>query len=199
MRERVKSELGRVLLPEFLVYIMGPYTTFDVQELLPDDELPPVDPGTTSLPSAKVDADAIDEMLATLRRIQGRLRTDPGVNAFLAVDAAISLDEMDAGTQSIRFARASNVVAFVLPHLGDNLGVGMEVGAVLEDRYPDGERVVVIHEDTVSSAMLGAVTRRWEARIATYSSEDELVDELRHFILNIMYRETTGQLSKKGT
>lgn len=193
MHERLKSELGSVPYQNFLVYVMGPYTTFDIQALLPDD----VDRTDVSLPSARADEVVIDEMLATLRRVQGQLRTDPGMNAFLAVDAGISLGEMDAATQSIRFARESNAIVFVLPHLGDSLGVGMEVGAVLEDLYPDSERVIVIHEDSVSSAMLGGITRRWEAHIATYANEDDLVDELRSFMVDIMYQEATGQLPQK--
>lgn len=105
---------------------------------------------------------------------------------------------MDAATQSIRFARASNAVAFVVPRLGANFGVGLEVGAVLEDRSLDGDRLFVVHESDVTSAMLDAVTRRWDARIATYSDEAELVDVLRQFVAEIMYREATGQLPPKG-
>jgi hypothetical protein len=173
---------------------MGPYTSFDVETLIPDDT------GTeaVSLPSAQVDETSIDDMLATLRRVQGTLRTTPGVNAFLAVDANISLEEMDAATQSIKFANASNAVVFIVPHLGDNLGVGMEVGAVLEDLYPDSERVLVVHESSVSSAMLGAVTQRWDANIAAYADEDELIDHLRMFIGQIMVQESTGDLPTKS-
>jgi len=194
MRERLQRELGTVTYSDFLVYLMGPYTSFDVETLIPEG----TDPDAVSLPSAQVDETSIDEMLATLRRVQGSLRTTPGVNAFLAVDANIPLDEMDAATQSIKFANASNVVVFIVPHLGDNLGVGMEVGAVLEERYPDSERVLVVHESSVSSAMLGAVTRRWDATIAAYADEDELIDQLRMFIGQIMVQESTGDLPEKS-
>ena len=194
MRERLKSELEAVPQSDFLVYLMGPYTSFDVEALIPDG----MDTDDVSLPSAQADKASIDEMLATLRRVQGNLRTSPGVNAFLAVDAEIPLDEIDAATQSIRFARSSNVIAFIVPHLGDNLGVGMEVGAVLEDLYPDSERVLVVHESCVSSAMLGAVTQRWDANIASYDDEDELIDQLRLFIGQIMVQERTGDLPEKS-
>lgn len=192
MRERLKGELGTVPYSDFLVYLMGPYTSFNVAALIPEDT------EDVSLPSAHADETSIDEMLATLRRVQGSLRTTPGVNAFLAVDANVSPDEMDAATQSIRFANASNVIAFVVPHLEDNLGVGMEVGAVLEELYPDSERVLVAHESSVSSAMLGAVTQRWDANIAAYADEDELIDHLRMFIGQIMVQERTGDLSEKS-
>ena len=194
MRDRLKAELGAVPYSDFLVYLMGPYTSFDVEALIPED----TDAKEVSLPSAHADETSIGEMLATLRRVQGSLRTTPGVNAFLAVDANISLEEMDAATQSIRFASASNAIAFILPNLGDNLGVGMEVGAVLEDLYPNSERVLVVHESFVSSAMLGAVTRRWDANIAAYADEDELIDHLRMFIGQIMVHERTGNLHEKS-
>lgn len=190
----MKREFGTVTYSDFLVYVMGPYTSFNLETLIPED----TDAEAVSLPSAHVDETSIDEMLATLRRVQGSLRTTPGVNAFLAVDANISLDEMDAATQSIKFANASNVVAFIVPHLGDNLGVGMEVGAVLEDLYPNSERVLVVHESSVSSAMLGSVTQRWDANIAAYADEDELIDQLRMFIGQIMVQESTGDLPEKS-
>lgn len=77
-------------------------------------------------PYKSVDADesAFDLLLS----LRDRLRSEAGVNAFLAVDADVDLDEVDAATQSIAFARASNVVAFVAPLSGRNLGVGVETG-----------------------------------------------------------------------
>jgi hypothetical protein len=194
MRERLKAELGAVQYSDFLVYLMGPYTSYDVEALIPEG----MDSKDVSLPAAQADETSINEMLATLRRVQGSLRASPGVNAFLAVDADIPLDEMDAATQSIRFARSSNVIAFVVPHVGENLGVGMEVGAVLEDLYPNSERVLVVHESSVSSAMLGAVTQRWDANIASYADEDDLIDQLRMFIGEIMVRERIGELPEKS-
>lgn len=194
MRDRLKDELGDVPYSDFLVYLMGPYTTFDVEALLPAG----VDEADISISSSSASGDAIDDMLGILRHVQGSLRTDPGVNAFLAVDAGIPLEEMDAATQSIEFARASNAIAFVVPSLGDNLGVGMEVGAVLEDRYPESDRVLLAHEANVSSAMLGGVTQRWGANIVSYSDEDELTDELRLFVGQLMVEEAIGDLPKRG-
>lgn len=194
MRSHLVSELGRVRYGEFLVYLMGPYTTFEVADLLPDD----TDAEDVSLPSAKADPEAIDEMQALLRRVQGSLRADPGVNAFLAVDANVPLDEMNAATQSIEFARASNAIVFVVPRLGTKLGVGMEIGSVLEDLYPaDSERVLLVHEDDVSSAMLGGVATRWNARIVPYGGEEGLVHEVRQFTVEIMTREQFGDLDPR--
>lgn len=194
MRGTLLSELGGVTYDEFLVYLMGPYTTFPVEDLLPEG----TDPGEASLPSARADSGAVDEMLALLRELQGCLRTDPGVNAFLAVDANVPLEEVDAATQSIEFARASNAVVFVVPRLGQKLGVGMEVGSVLEDLYPDdSERVLLVHEADVRSAMLGGVTARWNARVVSYADREELVDEVRRFVVEVMTREQFGDLEPK--
>lgn len=194
MRERLLDELGRVRYEEFLLYLMGPYTTFEIVDLLPED----ADASEISLPSAQTDPEALDEMQALLRRIQGSLRAEPGVNAFLAIDANVPLSEMNAATQSIELARASNAVVFILPRLGDNLGVGMEIGSVLEDRYPAGaERVLLAHEEDISSAMLGGITTRWNARITPYWDESELIDEIREFCVEIMTREQFGDLDPK--
>jgi len=95
------------------------------------------------------------------------------VNAFLAIDIDIPLEEMDAGTQSIEFALASNAVIYVIPKIGDNLGVGIETGSVLEAIYRERtseaeritvashhERVLFVHESGVRSAMIAAVQDR---------------------------------------
>jgi hypothetical protein len=194
MRTRIKSSLGEVTYGDFLVYLMGPYTTFDVADLVPDD----VDPESVSLPAASADDDELDAMLSTLRSVQGTLRQDPGVNAFLAIDPEIPLDEMDAASQSIRFARASNATLFVVPAMGDKLGVGMEVGAVLEDLDDqDRERVLFAHEDAVSSAMIRAISQRWDARVVSYGDEAELIDAVRQFIADLMNRELYGDLPRK--
>jgi len=192
MRDRLQAELGSVRYSGFLCYLMGPYSTFDVEAL--DQELR----GTNDRYAIETECDdSVDEMLALLRRLQGRLRTDPGVNAFLAIDAGIPLEAMDAATQSIEFARASNAVAFVVPHPGDNLSVGLEVGGVLEDQYPESDRLLVVHEKVVTSAMLDAVSDRWDARLATYADEADLAEQLRRFVAEIMYRESTGRLPRK--
>ncbi|QIO22306.1 hypothetical protein [Haloarcula sp. JP-L23] len=196
MRARIKSSLGEVAYGDFLVYLMGPYTTFDVEKLVPDS----VDPAAVSLPAARADDDELDEMMATLRRVQGRLRENPGVNAFLAVDPEIPLSEMDAASQSIAFARASNATLFVVPGLGDKLGVGMEVGSVLEDMdETDRERVLFAHEDAVSSAMIRSIGQRWDARVVSYADEDELIVAVRQFVADLMNRELYGDLPRKTT
>lgn len=196
MRARIKASLGSVPYSDFLVYLMGPYTTFDVADLVPDG----VAPDSVSLPAASADEGDLDAMLGTLRSIQGSLRADPGVNAFLAVDPEIPLDELDAASQSIAFARASNATLFIVPAMGDKLGVGMEVGSVLEDLDEQGrERVMFTHEDAVSSAMIRAISQRWDARVVSYEAEAELLDEIRQFVADLMNRELYGDLPRKTT
>jgi len=196
MRARLKSSLGSVAYSDFLVYLMGPYTTFDAADLVPDG----VDPGAVSLPAASADEADLDAMMGRLRSIQGSLRAEPGVNAFLAVDPEIPLDELDAASQSIAFARASNATLFVVPATGDKLGVGMEVGSVLEDLDDEGrERVMFAHEDAVSSAMIQSISKRWDARVVSYADEDELLDEIRQFVADLMNRELYGALPRKTT
>lgn len=175
MRERLLESLDAVPRNRFLVYVMGPYTSSETT----DD----------------------GEIFDLLRTVCTRLRTESGVNAFLAVDPEIPLEEIDAATQSIAFARASNAVVFVLPSSGDNLGVGVEVGSVLEDIYQSdddtrAERIVLVHEEGVRSAMLGGVTRRWDATVYSYEhgDEEDLLLRVQEFVANVVHREATGEL-----
>jgi hypothetical protein len=111
---------------------------------------------------------------------------------------------MDAATQSIEFALASNAVIYIVPRIGDNLGVGIETGSVLEaifrecdERTPTSahqERVLFIHESGVRSAMIAAVQDRWDARIYSYDDRDDLVHQLRLFVRDLARREQHGDL-----
>jgi hypothetical protein len=167
MRDRLLGSLEPTRYRQFLVYVMGPYKAHDIED---------------------------EEAFAFLERVRDGLRSE-GFNAFLATDADISLDKMDAGTQSLAFARASNAVLFVVRHDSKNLGVGIETGAVLEDMSDRArERVLFLHESGVRSAMIAAVADRWDATIRTFDTEDDLYDEARLFIRDVMRRETTGEL-----
>ena len=69
-----------------------------------------------------------------MRSIRVRCVTgDQSFQFFLAIDVGVPLDEMDATTQSIAFARASNAIIFIASLVSNNLGVGIEIGSVLED------------------------------------------------------------------
>ena len=143
--------------------------------------------------------DRIDEAQALLRRIQGQLRADPGVNAFLAVDIGIHTADVDAVTQSIEYARCSNATVFIVPYLGHNFGVGEEAGSVLETlAETHGDRIVFVHESDVTSEMIRSARTRWDLRVETYESEAELVQVVQRFVVTIMNRERFGDLEYLG-
>lgn len=195
MRERIIDALGSATHRQFLVYLMGPYKAFDLAEMIPDD----VDPEDLAISFddwEEVSGEYTEaDVLALLERTRNRLRDEAGLNAFLAIDVGISLDELDAATQTIEFARASNVVAFVAPRVGKNLGVGIETGSVLEALdAEDHERVVFVHEEGVRSAMIAALSRQWDAVVYSYADEEELTKRLREFAVDIMNREVAGDL-----
>ncbi|PSQ46695.1 hypothetical protein BRD19_11685 [Halobacteriales archaeon SW_7_65_23] len=196
-RDLIAGRLGEVTYDRFLFYIMGPYKSFNLNYVLGEEERRSVDVEELPGPLRRLfqNEDAIDEAQALLRRVQGALRTDPGVNAFLAVDVDIDTDDIDAVTQSIEFTQCSNAAAFVLPFLGHNFGVGEEAGSILEalsDRH--GERLVFVRENDVTSAMIRSANTRWDLRVETYETEAELVDKLRRFAGEIMHRERRGDL-----
>lgn len=173
MREKLSKLLennhSAVLHWRFLIYVMGPYKSHLTEDA---------------------------EMFDFLETVRDDLRRED-YNAFLATDPEIPLDEMDAGTQSLEFARASNVVLFIVPNHGKNLGVGIEVGAVLEDMSErQRERVLFLHEKGMSSAMIGSIGDRWDATVRTYEDESGLLDETRLFIRDVMRKEGNGELER---
>ncbi|MFU8867457.1 hypothetical protein [Natronococcus sp.] len=204
MRDRIIDELGDLPRSRFLVYLMGPYEAFDVERTLeqadPDSIPDSADFGT--LVGSDHDLARDEAALDLLLDVRDRLRTDAGVNAFLAIDIDVPLEELDAASQSIAFAEASNAVVYVVPAVGDNLGVGIEVGSVLEALF-DGEtpshhreRVAFVHESGVRSAMIAAVRDRWEARIYAYEDRDELERQIRLFVRDLIRKERTGELPR---
>lgn len=167
MRDRLLATLSETRYRRFLVYVMGPYKAHNGEN---------------------------DEMFGFLEAVRDGLR-ETGFNAFLATDVDIDLDEMDAGTQSLEFAHASNAIVFVVPGHGQNLGVGIETGAVLEDASDRArERVLFIHEKGVRSAMIRAVADRWDATVRAYEDEDDLQRGVRLFARDVMRREGEGDL-----
>lgn len=167
MRERLLRTLQPTRYRRFLVYVMGPY---------------------------KQRGGADDEAFGFLETVRDGLRNE-GFNAFLATDVDIPLDEGDAGTQTLEFARASNAVLFVVRREGKNLGVGIETGAVLEDLSDRSrERVLFLHETGVRSAMIASIADRWDATVRTFDDRADLFDEARLFLRDVMRKETTGEL-----
>ncbi|SHH03706.1 DUF7509 family protein [Halobaculum gomorrense] len=198
-RERISDRLGAVRYDRFLFYVMGPYKSFNLNYVLSEEERSEFDVEDLPGPLRRLfqNKDEVDRAQALLRRVQGSLRVNPGVNAFLALDVDIDTDEIDAATQSIAFTRCSNATAFVLPFFGHNFGVGEEAGSILEALAPShGDRLIFAHEESVTSAMIRSARVRWDLRVETYETEAELVRKLRYFVGEIMQRERRGDLDR---
>jgi len=198
-RQLITNRLGSVKYDQFLFYLMGPYKSFNLNYILSEEDRRGIDTEELPGPIRRLfkNTDTIADAQAFLRRIQGKLRKTPGVNAFLALDVDVDTDEIDAVTQSIEYTRHSNATAFVVPYLGHNFGVGEEAGSILEtlaDTHSD--RLVFVHETDVTSAMIRSASVRWDLRVETYETEAELVDTLRRFAAGIMHRERRGELSR---
>jgi hypothetical protein len=220
MRQRIIDSLPRAagdsdaLAPvrreQFLVYLMGPYRTFDVDALLPADADVETDAPSFATWDETSGEYAEDDVLRLLQETRDCLR-DRGFNAFLAIDVGIPLDEMDAATQSIAFAQASNATIFIAPQVGDNLGVGIEIGSVLEeilstagmqgpaaDATPPtrARRVMIATEPAVRSAMLGAVHARWDASVRTFTDAADCCRLCAQFCTHIQNEELYGSLNR---
>ncbi|KTG25157.1 DUF7509 family protein [Haloferax profundi] len=198
-RDLIVERLGHVRYDRFLFYLMGPYKSFNLNYVLSEEERREFDIEDLPGPLRRLfqSKDEIDDAQALLRRMQGELRVTPGINAFLALDVDIDVDDIDAATQSIEYTRCSNATAFVLPFLGHNFGVGEEAGSILEAlSETHGGRLTFVHEDNVTSAMIRSARVRWDLRVETYETEAELVEKLRFFAGSVMQRERRGELSR---
>ncbi|GAB7017326.1 hypothetical protein JCM18750_01870 [Halostagnicola bangensis] len=104
-RDFIRDQLGNVKYDRFLLYLMGPYKSFNLNYVLSETERERIDIDDLPGPLRQLfrSKDEIDEAKALLRRVQGSLRTDPGVNAFLALDLGVDTTEVDAATQSIAY------------------------------------------------------------------------------------------------
>ena len=195
---------------QFLVYLMGPYRTFDVDALLPADAEVETDTPSFATWDETTGEYAEDEVLRLLQETRDCLR-DRGFNAFLAIDVGISLDETDAATQSIAFAQASNATVFIAPQVGNNLGVGIEIGSVLEDLLSTAgmqgsaadatppertRRIMVATEPSVRSAMLGAVHARWDGSVRTFTDAADCCRLCAQFCTHIQNQEVYGSLDR---
>jgi hypothetical protein len=196
-RDLIAERVGNVKYNRFILYLMGPYKSFNLNYVLSDKQRREIDIEDLPGPLRRLfrSKDDIDEAQALLRRVQGELRVDPGINAFLALDVDVDIDEVDAATQSIAYTQCSNATAFILPFLGHNFGIGEEAGSILEAlSETHGDRLLFVHEATVTSAMIRSAAKRWDLSVETYETEAELVDRLRLFAGSIMHQERRGEL-----
>lgn len=192
---------------EFLVYLMGPYTTVSLTHYLRGD---------VDLDDSAIELGALGSAERSLKdeleEISEWLRTEHGVNAFLAVDADIPTktvpDETDEQRlnvirQSKAYAAASNAVVFVLPKGGVRNGVNIEIGAVLSgfnlghdegDPLKPPQRFKVYREVGVESATIDAITFEYEVAITEYGSRSELQNQITRFIAEVLRAEQRGDL-----
>ncbi|WP_254544785.1 DUF7509 family protein [Halomarina pelagica] len=209
MREVLLERLPAPAFADFLVYLMGPYTTFELDYVLAPE---------TESEHLKADLGAFTAadraFIAELEALCSELRADPGVNAFIATDPAIPLPEdenatadtptMNAIAQSKAFAEASNAVGFILPIAGVRDGVSAEIGAVLEamdlendDPSPpvkDPRRFRIFVETGITSTTIHATEDEYSVPIVEYETKGQLRKELHDFVTDVATLEATGIL-----
>lgn len=207
MREALLDRLPAPSYPNFLVFVMGPFTKFELEYVL-SEETDPEDVEADL--GAFTDAD--HEFITELEELCSVLRDDPGVNAFIATDPDIPLPEdedaeeptLNAIAQSKAFAEASNAVAFILPIAGLREGVSAEIGAVLEamdlendDPGPplkDPRRFRIFVETGITSTTIHAAEEEYSVPIIEYDSKNQLAKELHEFVTDVATLEDKGLL-----
>lgn len=191
-------DLTPVSKPGFLVFLMGPYQWKAVS-----GAANPTDWDDTSGTYGH------DEAVQLLLNLRDSLREQRGLNAFIATDVGIDLNAMDAATQSIEFTKRSNATVFVAPEVGNNLGVGVELGSILEHFYdpnarnplhsPYYDRIALFRDSGVTSAMvtngiLGTNPRYRLTHHDVWDSVEELDRYTRNFCAHIQNAERDGAL-----
>lgn len=207
MREVLLDRLPPSSSPTFLVYLMGPYTKFELEYVLSEE---------TDMDDIEGDLGAFSaadtKFITELEEFRSFLREDPGVNAFIATDPDIPLPEdeaanepsMNAIAQSKAYAEASNAIGFILPIAGLRDGVSTEIGAVLEamdlendDPGPpvkDPRRFRIFVETGITSTTIHAAEDEYSVPIVEYSSKEQLRKELHEFVTDVALLEEKGIL-----
>lgn len=195
MRDRLLEELeesqyltSTVSKPLYLVYLMGPYKSYPPYPSPPDHDIsnaaterPTLDEINGRIEDDQSFVPDVDDALALLLYLRDDLREDVGVNAFIATDPQIDTDDLDAATQSLAFTRAANATIFVTPAMGDNLGVGIETGAICESLPPSKllNQVLFTEERDVDSEMISAVSDRWHVTTDDFKNYEELFQAVK--------------------
>lgn len=193
---------------DFFVYVMGPYTAFDVmyafedadkletryiEDPLFDPELHDNDDGNSKL----------EQILAGLCEY---MREEIGVRAFIATDIAIptmqdvkenNLNQpaMTPLDQSIAFSAVSDAVIFVFSESGRTTGVGAEVGAVLCEfglrvrsaltgRKPR-QRFRVFETPGFKSASVNEIPGGFDIESNEFNNKKEIKTQIRAFLTGV--------------
>lgn len=185
---------------EFLVYVMGSYTPFDLTYVFPEVRFDLDEP---YVDSELFDPEHHEDMEATLKGVCSELRNDPGVRAFVATDVDVPTERDASETdgradglspldQSIEYARVSDAVVFVLDEAGRNEGVASEIGAILGEfdlrlrnddppRKPR-RRFRIYVSESFSSASIEEIPYGFGVDIYEYESRSDLLGNLRQFV-----------------
>lgn len=190
---------------DLLVYVMGPYTPFDLSYVVPNADF---DLDARYVDSELFDPEDHEDMEETLRHVCSALRDDPGVRAFIATDIDIptvrdvETSERDGDgwsplDQSIEYALVSDVVVFVLDEAGLNAGVASEIGAILGEfdlrlRNPElpkkpRRRVRIYCSEEFSSASIEEIPHGFGVDVYRYENEMDLLENLRQFVTAVEY------------
>lgn len=207
MREVLLDRLPPSSFPTFLVYLMGPYTKFELEYVLSEEtDMDEIEANLGAFSTADT------KFITELEELRSFLRDDPGVNAFIATDPDIPLPEdkaadepsMNAIAQSKAYAEASNAIGFILPIAGLRDGVSAEIGAVLEamdlendDPGPpvkDPRRFRIFVETGITSTTIHAAEDEYSVPIVEYSSKEQLRKELHEFVTDVALLEEKGIL-----
>lgn len=189
----------------FLVYVMGPYTPFDLTYAFPEADF---DVDTPYVDSELFDPERHGDVEQTLRSVCSALRDDPGVRAFVATDVDVPTaqeaekrGEDGVGwspiDQSIEYAVVSDAVVFVLDEAGRNAGVASEIGAILGEfdlrlRNPvpcrkPRRRFRIYVSETFSSASIEEIPHGFGVDTYRYENERDLLENLRNFVSTVDY------------
>lgn len=190
---------------DFLVYVMGPYTPFDLAYIVPNADL---DLDARYVDSELFDPENHEDMVETLQQVCSALREDPGVRAFIATDVDIptARNAGKAGRetrgrspldQSIEYALISDTVVFILDEAGLNAGVASEIGAILGEfdlrlRNPEPpkkprRRVRIYCSEAFSSASIEEIPHGFGVDVYRYENEPDLLGNLRQFVTAVEY------------
>lgn len=188
---------------DFFLYIMGPYTAFDLAYARAGGNVGPnhtpdfiddplFDPGIHT-----GTGDGTYE--AALKDLCRQLRTETGVRAFIATDVNIPMPSqvgvkspsLTPLEQSLYLSAASDGVAFVFSHAALNAGVGTELGAILTEFNfrPKTQNPLHKHRDRIrlfstkgfGSATVDATPMDFSIEQKDFSSRKQLVDNITVF------------------
>lgn len=199
--DEIQTALGRATYNRSLVYVIGPYKSFDLSYVLSEEELTAIGIGDPPGPIRKLFAawDEVNNALVLPRWVQGTFHADPGVNALLAVNIGPNTDEVDATTRSLVFVATNSATVFVLPFLDHDFDIGEKARSILKQLLETyGDRIVFTRGATVMSEIIRAMRAHWDFRVETHDTEAELYKRIRPFVVNMVGRELHDGLDRLG-